>query len=99
MPAWSWSAAHLLVLAAEVALAVTLAIGLAFLGTEEAQLTKQRGQDLSARTEAGYRLQQLHGELEWEGGQVPVEAAVRRLDLPLVPVGTSADRPTLARNP
>ena len=86
----TWTGAHLLILAAEVAAAVALAITLAFLGAEDAQLTKQRGADLRTRTDLGYRLQQVQTELEWAGRQLHVEAAIRRLDLPLEPPVTLA---------
>ena len=85
MPRPSWTAAHLLILVAEVAIAVALAISLAFLGAEDAQLTKQRGADLRERNDLSYRLQQVQTELEWAGRRLRVEAAIERLDLPLEP--------------
>lgn len=95
----TWSLVHGTVIAVWVVAALLLAVDTAMLGGEEAQLQRQRGADRKAQLDLLHRRDRLGAVVEREASPVLIEAAARRLDLPLAPLRQHVDPvdTTLAR--
>lgn len=76
-------AIHTLFLLLWVPLAVLLCLKVALLGNEKASLAKQRGADFNVRRELAFEQEHLRGQLDWVASPPALEAAVKRLQLPL----------------
>ena len=81
----TWSIVHGLAVATWVVAALLLSLHTAMLGGEEAQLERSRGADRKAQLDLLHRKERLSAVVEREASPAMLEAASRRLDLPLAP--------------
>lgn len=79
----TWSAVHGLAVAAWVVAALLLSLHTAMLGGEEAQLQRSRGADRATQLDLLHRRERLSAVVEREASPALLEAAARRLALPL----------------
>lgn len=87
----TWGAIHSIVFASWVVAALLLALHTAMLGGEEAQLERARGADRKAQLDLLHRRERLSAVVDREASPAMLEAAARRLDLPLYPPRPEAD--------
>jgi len=83
---------HAVIAALWVSLAVVLGLKIALLGSEEASLDRNRGQERRTQFELGFQQDKMRSQLAFEASPPALEEAVRRLQLPLQPPLKMASR-------
>ncbi len=74
---------HVVIALAWLGVAVWLGIGTSLLGHDQAALERQRGADLTTRTDLAYQNDRLRAAIDWATSAPVLGQAIRRLGLPL----------------